>query len=595
MMRVFSGDVARGCAVWVLIAVAMQAWAQLGVDATKWCAEPIYDYVYQDTMIMGGDGCRLVTEIYLPKGEGPWPVVVTRTPYVRHTECVDDQPIAREYARRGVGYIRQRCRGTDGSEGNYEPNIYEREDGLALLSWLDAQPWCKSIGLTGMSYGALVCWIVADSLPGKVKGIHMHHYGVDRHLSAYSNGLFRQDILTSWAIENAKEPINRPPHDFKEPFYDQLRYRPQARMAVDMLGCEMPWYRDWITHTDYTDPYWHEGVWATLRSIPPKIKVPVTIVAGFFDHHMEGTVLGYELLPEATKAQSRLIIGSWNHYYQTTPTAHNPKHDHELDIFADQFNWLYSVLAEDVVPKAEIKVYEIGADRWTTVERWPLTASSQRTWYLTDERSDSDPHAYSLRETMSKQPSDKHIDYVYDPANPVMSVGGETLFNSSQRRGSQLQPQPGYRDDVISFISEPLAADMTISGSIGVNLFMSSDAYDSAITYKISEVMPDGSAYNIRTGIGTLAYRHSRLGSRDTYTPGEVAEFSMEALPIVWMIARGHRLRIDISSSDFPQYSVHSNFPGVWSLQERTQPAHQQLHMGHRYPASITIPVKSTN
>ena len=582
----------KGLAAVLAVTAGLQARAQFPLDLSKWEAEPRYEYEYRDTMIMGGDGCRLVTEIYLPKGEGPWPVVVTRTPYVRHTECVDDQPIAREYAKRGLGYIRQRCRGTDGSEGTYEPNIYEREDGLALLRWLQAQPWCKNIGLTGMSYGALVCWIIADSVPDKVKGIHMHHYGVDRHLSAYSNGLFRQDILTSWAIENAKEPIKRPHHNFNEPFYDQLRYRPQADMAVDMLGCEMPWYRDWITHTDYTDPSWHEGVWATLRSIPAKIKVPVTIVAGFFDHHMEGTVLGYELLPPETKAQSRLIIGSWNHYYQTTPTAHQPKNDHELDVFADQFNWLFSVLAKDSVPEPEIKVYEIGADRWTTVDTWPLPSDEHRTWYLTAEPSACHAHAYSLQEGDSKSLSDSHIDYIYDPTDPVMSVGGETLFNSAQRRGSQLQPEPGYRDDVITFISEPLADDLTVSGNILVNLFMSSDAEDSAITYKVSEVMPDGSAYNIRTGIGTLAFRNDRLGSRGTYTPGEVAEFRFEALPIVWKIAKGHRLRLDVSSSDFPQYSVHSNYPGIWSLQDKTKPAHQQLHLGAQHPASITIPTK---
>ena len=121
---------------------------------------------------------------------------------------------------------------------------------------------------------------------------------------------------------------------------------------------------------------------------------------------------------------------------------------------------------------------------------------------------------------------------------------------------------------------------------------MSSDAEDSAITYKVSEVMPDGSAYNIRTGIGTLAFRNDRLGSRGTYTPGEVAEFRFEALPIVWKIAKGHRLRLDVSSSDFPQYSVHSNYPGVWSLQDKTKPAHQQLHLGAQHPASITIPTK---
>ena len=119
--------------------------------------------------------------------------------------------------------------------------------------------------------------------------------------------------------------------------------------------------------------------------------------------------------------------------------------------------------------------------------------------------------------------------YMYDPKNPVISVGGETLFSSNSRKGSILQQPVGYRDD--------------------------------------------------------------KLGSRQTYTPGEIVEVTVEVLPIIWEIKKGSRIRIDISSSDFPQYSIHSNYPGVWSQQTKTRTANQTVHTGKKYPTRIIIPI----
>lgn len=565
----------------------MNMLAQYALDTTKVSIPATYNYIYKDTMLLGGAGHKLVTEMYLPEGEGPWPVVVLRSPYMAY-EPQDMLPGAREFAKRGIGMIIQRCRGTYGSEGTYEPNINERADGLALLSWLQDQPWVKNIGLTGASYVALTCWIVADAVPEKVKGIYLHHYGVDRHLSAYASGLFRQDILTSWAIDNARELKQKPEvKDKTQPYYAEMRYMPQIEMDEKMLGARLPWYRDWISHTDYTDPYWYQGVWDTLRSIPPRIHVPMTIVAGHFDHHMEGTLLGYELLPPETKAQSRLIVGSWNHFYQITPDFGNQQHAHDIDLNVDLFNWMYSILVEGQVPRGEVKVYAIGADNWITTDRWPSDdAAQEETFYLSSKRNAADGKAYSLTSNAGTASAGK-ISYTYDPQNPVLSVGGETLFNSETRRGSQQQPAPGYRDDVITFLSDALSQPMTISGKIRVKLNFSSDCEDTSVAYKISEVMADGTAWNIRTGITTLAYRHDRLGSRGTYTPGEEVSLSFESLPIVWQLKPGSRIRVDITSSDFPQYSIHSNNPGVWSLQTTTKVARQTIFTKG---SSITIP-----
>ncbi|MBQ3881103.1 MAG: CocE/NonD family hydrolase [Bacteroidales bacterium] len=565
------------------ILIPLLSGAQMGFDSSGITVPDDHAFTFTDTLVAGGGGFNLSTQLYIPEGEGPWPTVVIRSPYLP-ASYKDAFPQAKEYAKRGVAYVVQRCRGTGGSEGTYEPNIYEREDGLALLSWLQNEKWCKNIVLTGASYMALTCWIVADSLPDKVKGIYLHHYGVDRYLSAYSSGMFRQDILTSWAIDNAKENIRRPSKsDPMRVYFDELFYRPQVDMAKDKLGADLPWYRDWITHTEYTDPYWHEGVWETLRSIPPKIKVPMTIVAGHFDHHMEGTILGYDMLPEETKAKSRLIVGAWNHSYQTTPTFGKTAHAKDFNLDADTFNWIYSLLVEGKEPVQEVKVYAVGADQWMTLKQWP-GQGDVFPMYL-DAVGETDIKSLSL-----KAGKNSSVEYDYDPSDPVLSVGGETLFTSEARRGSRQQPEPLYRPDVKTFISGPLLSSFVISGSVKATIYVSSDAEDTAFTFRISEVLPDGKAYNIRSGIATLAFREDRLGSRGTYTPGQIVPVTITTNPILWRLGEGSRIRVDISSSDFPQYSVHPNYPGVWSEIGQTKVAHQKIYTGKKYPSHIDLP-----
>ena len=553
---------------------------------------PRYATQYTDTLIDFGNGIAMRTEMLFPKTSGkPFPVVVLRIPYWQENLKIDIMPGLRQYAERGMGYVVQRCRGTGGSKGNYQPNIYEREDGLNLVRWLDAQPWINGIGLMGTSYMGLTCWIIADDLPAKVKCIHLHHYGIDRHLSAYNSGLFRQDILTAWAIDNAREPISRPYKNPDSPYYEQYKYMPQETMDVDMLGYEVPWYRDWITHTDYTDPYWHQGVWETLRNIPPKIKVPITVVAGHFDHHNEGTILGYTRLSPETKAKSRLIVGSWNHSFVTTPTVHEPKHDKDVNVDLDCFNYMYSLLVKGEEPKHEVLVYSIGQDEWLHFDEWPVETKTYEVYYLTAQHQQNGKPYILARDT--KELKKKAIlQFTYEPQNPVMSVGGETLFTSENIRGSRMQPDMGYRNDVISFISKPLTEDMTIDGKIKAVVYMSTDVDDTALTFKVSEVFPDGSAYNIRSGITTLAYRNNRLGARQKYTPGEIVELNFEALPILWQVKKGHRIRIDVTSSNFPEYSIHSNYAGIWSKQTRTRAAHQTLYVDPQYPSRIEIPVR---
>lgn len=549
-------------------------------------------YVYFEEMVPSGEeGIRFLTRIYLPEGEGPFPVVVTRTPYVMFKD--DYIAAGRAYARHGIGYIQQDCRGKGGSEGFFSPNVNERADGIALYRWLAEQPWCGDIGIFGSSYTALTGWLVGDSLPDKVKGMYLSHYGVDRHISCYRSGLFREDIMSGWAIDNAEEdivkPERKPGQAPGENYYEFYLYRPQVEADVNILGQKLQYYRDWITHTDYDDPYWNTGVWADLKRIPSLIDVPMTIVAGQFDHHEEGTVLGYERLNPEVKSHSRLVLGSWNHSFEVTPTHVPAEHAKEFNVTTDQFLWFYSLLVRKEDPKPEVLVYNIEADEWEEFDSWPIRPDSTRTMYLSSEQ--TGPKWNVLALLPSGQDAESEVGYVYDPLNPVYAEGGETLFTSSQRRGSRLQSEPGYRDDVLSFVSAPLEEDMTIAGNVKVYLKVSTDVDDTAFAFTLSEVTPEGKSYNMRTSIATLGYRNGLLEPRVKYERGSEVVLEIEALPILWTVRAGNALRLDIKSSQFPEYAVHSNTEGIWSEQAVTVKANQKVYVGGSEGSRIVFPV----
>ncbi|MBR3030202.1 MAG: CocE/NonD family hydrolase [Bacteroidales bacterium] len=555
-------------------------------------APVVGEYTYHEEMVQGGDSVLLLTRIYLPEGEGPHPVVVTRTPYV-YGGRGDNNALGREYARRGIGYIQQDCRGKGGSEGFYSPNIYERADGISLYKWLDAQDWCGDIGIFGSSYTALTGWIVADSLPDKVKAMYLSHYGVDRHVSCFRAGLFREDIMSGWAIDNAEEDIIRPPRKPGQPvgenYYDFYLYRPQVEADEAILGQKLQYYRDWITHTDYTDPYWNTGVWADLKNASRKVNVPITIVAGQFDHHEEGTLLGFERLPEEVRAHSRLILGAWNHSFQPTPTHVPYAHSRDFNTTSDQFKWFYDILINKVVPEKEILAYAIERDEWITLDDWPVKSAKNKTMYLSARKRGDKWNVLTLSE---KRVGWKKVGYLYDPDDPVYATGGETVFTSQQRRGSREQPEAGWRDDVLSFISDPLKEDVAIAGTVKVRLKVSTDVDDTAFAFTLSEVTPEGKTYNMRTSITTLGYRDNLLGERQTYRRGKKVRIEIVALPIVWTVRAGNSLRLDIKSSNFPEYAVHPNKAGVWAKQAEAVTAHQKIYLGGRRNAVLELPLE---
>jgi len=531
---------------------------------------PARAYRTETRMLPAEDGVRLRTLVFRPDGEGPFPAVVQRSCYP-HLE-----PLYRThgafYAARGFAYICQFCRGTGGSEGRWVPNDFDRADGRAFLGWIEAEPWIGPTGWYGSSYLAFTGWIVADITPPKIRTMYLTHYGTDRFVSAYQRGLFRQDVLTSWAFHNAgAAPAGSYP--------ECARYRPQVSVDEDVwrVGA-LPWYRAWVTNTSRADAYWNEGFWKLLRDIPARVRVPVYLGESWYDHHLGSALQTWKELAPQAKAHSLLRIGAWDHGFQPCVDGQACQHL-ENDDARNAYEWFHRILVEGKAPEGGVRCYLTGADRWFGAEGYPFSPRGETAYHL------------SASGTLERDvPRCGSRSFLYDPDDPVPSHGAESVLEQIHEAGSRLQPPPGWRMDVISFLSDPLDEDMDILGPVSVRLSVSSSAEDTAFTAKLMEVFPNGEAYNIRSGIATLSYPTARAVRRRAFIPGTVTQIEINTWDVAWRLHRGSRLRLDISSSDWPQYAAHTNHAGVWSVQTDAKPARQTVFFGGECDSLLIIP-----
>ena len=534
------------------------------------------DVEQTEWMMEMSDGIRLRTQFWMPKQEKEISVVVTRNCYPNLEE--EFAVHGEEFARRGFGFAVQWCRGVNGSEGNWEPNTYERQDGLDTMNILAAKENIKNIGYWGNSYLASTGWCMADAVPKKVKSMYLGVYGTDRYTSVYQDGLFRQDIFTWWAMDNAGVPV-------KADYLESCRFRPHIQVDEKLWGVRLDWYREWIQNTDRDSDYWsRKGFWRMMSEIPEKMKIPVFIRDGWYDHHLGSAMVSWKKLSEESKKGSTLQIGPWRHEYDHVLEGQATDNLKD-DSVSSPLKWFEKTLKAGQIPEQKTELYVIGADCWVTVNDISDVQEETKILYLDADKGEKE----SRRLTDTPGDAGK-ITYQYDPNDPVPSHGTESCFKSVKEIGSMFQPECGYRKDVISFVSEPLEDPMYIMGSIKTELYVSSDAEDTAFTAKIMEIFPDGRCVNIRGNITTLAYRNGSVKRRE-YEPGKIVPVCIKMWPVAWKMRKGSRIRVDISSSEFPQYSVHTNYPGVWSEQKNTKCALQTVYTGEGRASCLRIPV----
>lgn len=398
-------------------------------------------YTFTELMLPASDGARLHTFVFRPNtNDEKVPCIIERTCYPMM--FYGSKGIAKEFCKRGYGYILQASRGTGGSEGKWEPNVNERLDGLDLIEYLCSQEWVGNIGITGMSYSALAGWAMADEVPDQVKSMYLSVYGCDRFTSAYSKGMFRHDVLTGWAMKNAGFKV-------KVDYLKSCAYFPQIEVDEKLWGQRVDWYRDWISHSDNSDRYWTEGFWDMLKNIPARVKIPVYITEGWFDHHLASALNSYNALPPETKKHTILQIGPWNHMLQNAVDGYKKSAKQmKLNEVQEKLNWFEQTLKRDEQPTGEIRYYHVGADEWRNASQYPFSNNGEYKFVFISSN--------GKRKLGQSGHGVGKVEFLFHPNNPVPSVGAESMLTTSKQRGSKLQPEPDYRPDVLSFVSEPL-------------------------------------------------------------------------------------------------------------------------------------------
>lgn len=515
------------------------------------------------------DGTKLKTVIVKPVGlEGPFPTIVQRTCYIQQEPFLEEQ--ASELAKRGFAAVFQWCRGIGESEGEWQPYVHEREDGIPLLNWLQEQGWVKNMGFIGASYLALTGWYLADIAPDKMKTMYLTVLGTETHLEMWQEGAFRQDIFTSWTMDTLENKV-------EVDYLTSAKYHPQIEVDEKLWNCRLDWYRDEISKPGRRDPFWTESHWNTLQQVPGKMKMPVFIGEGWYDIHLGNSLKTVEKLSKESLAHTVVQVNPGNH--GLVPVIFGQKEQKLAEIFEhkQQLEWFKTILQDEKLPEPAVNYYIIGADEWRTYPSYPPMTETSMELFLNHEEL-----AQQAGETSQRE-------YDYDPENPVPSHGGATLFKLADEVGSLEQPKMNWRPDVLSYISGKLESDMDIIGKIQAKLWVQSDASDTCFTIKVMEVRPDGKAYNIRNGITTLGYRNDADEFQEY--DGTPIEITITCWDVAWRVKKGSRLRVDISSSNFPEYSIHPNTTTVWSREANVKVAHQKVLSGKEYPSRLIFPI----
>lgn len=553
------------------------------LDLPPWSHDAGDERAIQVTM---RDGVELATTLFEPTGEGPWPTILIRNPY--------DAPFIESwcgiFVRSGYACVYQAVRGQMGSGGQWEPAIHELDDGEDTLAWLVEQPFHDgNIGLYGPSYLASVQWAAAArGLPPEVKTLVPLVFATDMYSLAYQRGMFRHEVLTAWA---AIMPGRGFATANSEHYQDLVRHQPHVEIDEVYLNTHLEWYRDYVTNPGRGDPFWRQPEVAELRGAPAKTEVPVLLVGGWYDIFLAAQLEDWRNL--GSQANSKFVIGPWTHLMSTAGDRELAEGRGGVWQWEIVLDWMGHHLRGEALeqPTGAVESYAFGEDRWHVRRDWPPATTESRL-YLDQLKASSACEGGALSPTPPR--SDAQVSYTYDPTDPVPMRGGAGSLAFILADGGPVHSvaQGGLceRSDILSFTSEPLPRPLRIAGAITVGLSVSSTAEDTAFTAKLVEVLPDGSAFNIRDSITSLAYR-SGDEVPQSYTPGAVESIEIALWPIEWVVSAGSALRLDISSSNFPAFHAHPNVAGVWALQETSQPARQTLYAGPGRAGWLDLPV----
>lgn len=524
----------------------------------------------------------------LPKTKGKYPVILSISPYIFY-EPFSLLALGIPFAKSGYVFLMVYVRGTVKSSGEWYPFHYERIDGRSVIDWISKQEWCDgNIGTFGASYVGLTQWCIADYEHPMLKTMFISVFGGHPYSNFYRRGMFREMIWSGWSanmIDDNRFKIFSQEEDWNlRQFVYNLSI--QTQLGEELKGKPCNWYKELVTGINENGNYWRQGFWKEMNEVPEKIKIPIFFHGGWYDPFLRSQLEGYRRLQKDIRKMSRFIIGPWGHSGSPCGSLTYPG-ENVTDIFLikDSVEWFDHQLKGKKYPKKKgvIDAYCIKGDKWIT---WNDDFTSNNKIILYLKKNENNIAHYLVK----KNPKFESISYEYDPKKPVQSLGGNMITNNRIPGAAPdcciQQLDPGSRNDIISFISETLQEDAWITGSIEVHLFVSSSANATAFTIKVIEIFADGMSINIVDDITDI-----RWIDEENYIPGSIRELVLKMNDISWKISSNSKVRIDISSSNFPYYNAHPNIDKIWSETSEKIVANQKIYLGGDFPSRIILPI----
>lgn len=571
--------------------------------------------VEKDVEIPMRDGCVLRADLYRPDTADRLPVIINRTPYNKALPMVFALTLdAIRMAGAGYNVLVQDCRGRFASDGVFNCFTDEARDGYDTVEWAGVQPWSDgNVGMYGASYMGATQWLAAAERPPHLKAIAPAITASDYHDGwTYQGGAFALFFNVSWTMSALAPPRllrerQQRPDDkgaAKElgavmgsidTMRDSMEFLPLAEFPMFRAGA--PYFFDWLAHPAYDD-YWRN---VCIEEKHSQIEVPALNLGGWYDIFQGGTIRNFLGMRargagDSARGGQRLILGPWHHMLplqnlvggvdfglQSNPLS--------VDLEGVHIKWFDRWLkGKQGGADSPVRLFVMGINQWRDEKEWPPAGTEFRRFYL-----HSRGRANSLNgdgALSTDAPGDEPADaYLYNPLDPTPTMGGGLCcYPGALQGGAWDQREVESRADVLVYSTEPLAEDTEVTGPITLTLYAASSAPDTDFTAKLVDVGPCGFARNLTDGIIRARFRESSSEEK-LLSPGEVTEFTIDLWSTANVFKAGHRIRLEVSSSNFPRFDRNPNTGHPLFADAETRPAVQTVMHNRAHPSHLTLPL----
>ena len=560
-------------------------WLCLAISASAEEAQGPFAYE-PDVKIPMRDGVKLAANIFRPKGDGAWPAILIRTPYGKQDE---KWPGGKDYASKGYVMVVQDCRGRGKSEGIWEPFLNEAQDGFDTQEWIGQQPWCNGkIGASGGSYVGWTQWASARNASRYLKAMSpIVPFGNTYEDLAYSGGAMMLGLLMGWG-----EAVGGVPLDTNQQ-HQAYCYLPLRNFA-DQFNKQVPYLREWVQHPTYDDYWKKRGVDYDYRDIT----VPILNIGGWYDIFSKTTLdlaTGVRTQSRSLSARTNqyVIMGPWGHVVAVRKTGHlDFGSEAELKVYSRQWDWYeYWLKGRDkgIRKWPPYYLFIMGENKWRGENEWPIRRTRYPPYYLNSSGRANTLRGDGILNLASPEARHgKEDHYTYDGNKPVPTTGGNNIVGASA--GPEDQTQVEEREDVLVYSTPPLEQAVEVTGPVKLVLYAASSAQDTDFTGKLVDVHPDGKAYNLCEGILRASYRQG-LNKSVLLKPGKAQLFDVDLWVTSNLFQRGHRIRLEVSSSNFPRFDRNPNSGKPFGTDTELLAASQTIFHDRQHPSHLLLPV----